>query len=662
MNHHGIAPLGQLAEASAPNKLLVLQAADADQTIRQFYLPLENDMPILLGTGRNAVVFLAATSPNPTSVANEYRAVKFLKNDIDQEYAHEAARRFFDEAEKAKKFGRLQKFFVQYDSIGFIADIDERWRRHYSVEHSRIRNAGERYEALRSHFFLQGPFYVLELCHGTIQDLLDKNLPWSAFSIYRTIAAYRESLRSASAWASRYIEQAMRAYMIDGPDLSGMSGYDILNAFKDEPDANSVRNFAVLDLFEKVTTSVRLLHAQNGTLAHRDLKPGNIFIWHAAEREEITTIGVKLADLGHVANLSQLEHGDVSLRQTWRSPGALIPGSQFFRAPEQMDLPIEVRVDVEAADRSVVVIRSRKIGDVQPGDWLSIGDFFSDLPKDENEDASLFKILAVEASADARWSRESREIYRLRLDHPVELGLIHDLQAHIIKATGYHTDGFSLGAMLYDLASGGKNPEHFYTYCLMNFTRRFARRYIANDYSIDDVLDVLMPADPATARAATMEAPLRLREKWEIVRRLFATVSVDGLISAIIELSLNGAAAPPDIQDAMRHYRFRHFHLVSDLLRDYRGVPIPRGILAIIVRCMLRDLPGCYYTSDQEVGFLSIENQRASERIHRDVLALMGQPQYQPPRSFPQILQSHLLFKLRAFALSPGSPTGSQGD
>jgi hypothetical protein len=63
MNRNGITAIDNLVEAhNSPGKLLVLKAVDADQTVRQFYLPLDGDFPIILGTGRNAVVFLAAST------------------------------------------------------------------------------------------------------------------------------------------------------------------------------------------------------------------------------------------------------------------------------------------------------------------------------------------------------------------------------------------------------------------------------------------------------------------------------------------------------------------------------------------------------------------------------------------------------------------------
>lgn len=627
---------------------LALNAVDPDRNIQRYYLPLDGDYPIILGTGRNSVVFLAATSPHHYSAANEYRAVKFLKNDIDQEYAHESARRFFDEAEKTKKFGLLASFFVHYYSKGWIGNIEQRWRLHYETDADAIENVGAPYAALRQHFFLLGPFYVIELCQGTLHDLLDKRLPWAAFSIYRHIAEYGDSLRSAKLRATDPIEELVRSYMFNGASLENLSGYDILNSFKDEPDANSIRSYAVLELFEQIALSVQLLHAQKGTLAHRDLKPGNIFVWHTAEGQQIKTVDIKLADLGHVANLAQLEHGDVSLRQTWRSPGALVPGSQFFRAPEQGELPIEVRVDVDPDDRSLVVIRSRKVGDIQPGDWLSIGDYFSDTPKSEDDDRSLFKIVAVELLGSSELPGGLHECYRLHLDRPVDLALDRDLQAHVIKSTGYHTDGFSLGAILYDLASGGKNPEHFYTYCLMNFTHGFSRLFGTDDYCIDDVLDIMALPESSVPVGRTQRASLSLDARWRIGRRLATTATADELIAAVVEALLREEGG--DAQGALRNRRFRNSYLVSDLLCDHRGVPIPRGLLAIVVRCMLRDVSGAYYMSNKEVGFLSLENQRASERIHHDVLALMSQPQYKPPRAFPQALQTNLLFKLRAFA------------
>jgi hypothetical protein len=241
-----------------------------------------------------------------------------------------------------------------------------------------------------------------------------------------------------------------------------------------------------------------------------------------------------------------------------------------------------------------------------------------------------------------------REAYQLRLDRSIKLVNDKDLQAHIIRSTGYHTDGFSLGSLLYDLASGGKNPEYFFIYCLANFTSRFSKLFEMADYRIEDVVDILYPHDPLESATSANHSGIHIREKLRIGREVLVAQNVDRLIDSILEISLN-AAGTADGKEGLKNYRYRHFHLVNDLLSDYRGVPIPKGILDVIVRCMLRDIPGSYYYCDEVFGFLSEENQRGSEKIHRDVQRLLSQPQYRLPATFPQPLQTNVLFKLRAF-------------
>lgn len=641
---------------------LAVKAIDPVGKEQEYYIHRDGDLPVVLGTGRNAVVFLARTAEDQRASAVEYRAIKFLKNDIDREYADESARRFFDEAEKTRGFGRLVGSFVRYESWGFIGALDRDWHIYYGKDADRVKNEGEEYATLQKYYFLRGPFYVVELCQGTIQDLLDKDIHWADLNAYRHIGPYQRALRSQTEAVAADVGEVGDRYMRTDVQMSGMSGYDVLNAFKDEPAANSVRNFAVLELFSKIAWTVWQLHAEDssGGLAHRDLKPGNVFLQHRADSKGFDHVSVKLSDLGYVAQTALLQSGDHSLRQTFRNPGALTPGSQFFRAPEQAELPIEVRVDVDERDPTVVFIRSSKVGDIQHGDWLSIGDYFTSQRKRSIEytdlyDPSLFKIVAVEIQLGCHAARMFQTSYKLKLEREVQLDMVRDLQAHVIRSTGFHTDGFSLGAMLYDLASGGKNPELFYTYCLMGFTSRFARLFETAQYGVGDIVDILSPAGPTIGNGAVSSESLRLKEKWQIVRHLVRSQTIDATIEAMLESSLRGADVKKDITEELRNYRFRHFHLVNDLLCDHRGVPIPRGILAVITKCMLRDIEGAYYASSRETGFVSVDNQQASQKIYQDVELLLGQPAYQLPRSFPASLQTNLLFKLRVLASPPES-------
>src|SRR5262249_17281535 len=152
-------------------------------------------------------------------------------------------------------------------------------------------------------------------------------------------------------------------------------------------------------------------------------------------------------------------------------------------APEQAELPIEVRVDVDSQNPRVACIKGSKITDIEIHDWLTLSDLFGDQTRDPDTDHSVFKILTVDYDSEYN-------VYRLELDHPVTTSKIGDLQGQITRATGFQTDGFSLGAILYDLISGGRNPELFYIYCLASYTSRFAE---GAQYSVDDVVEILAP-------------------------------------------------------------------------------------------------------------------------------------------------------------------------
>jgi hypothetical protein len=96
--------------------------------------------------------------------------------------------------------------------------------------------------------------------------------------------------------------------------------------------------------------------------------------------------------------------------------------------------------------------------------------------------------------------------------------------------------------------------------------------------------------------------------------------------------------------------------MVNDLLRDRRNVPIPRDILDIIVRCMLRGVPGSFYQRDSDRAYLTDESFEAANAIYESVMRLLGNSDYQLPRDgFPASLHQNLLFKLRSLAL-PNQP------
>jgi serine/threonine protein kinase len=700
-----------------------VRAMDQARDVYTFHLHLdEQGLPEVLGTGRNAVVFLATTTHTKDSPAAAYRAIKFVRDDVDKQYAYAIAKRFFAEADKAQRFHRLQETFVKYYGWGAVRtpdeqSVDPKGRRQdfwwegdlLGLEDQLVENDAENQKRLLDllrHFKLQGPFYVLDLCQGTLYDLLDKSTPWIKLPAY-SISTYQESLLQQSDKVAQSITDVARTYLERAP--GGRSGYGILNMFKRTPEANRLRSRAVLQIFEQVADTVAQLHRKRAAggrgqaqepLAHRDLKPGNVFFQHDATIDGLRHIKVQLSDLGYVTTPDLIQTGDATLRGGKKGAEYQAPGSQFYRAPEQAELPIEVRVDIIAGQRDRVRVRGSKIDRIDIHDWLMLSDIFSNSDLDYDlSDTNLFKIKAVETGED-----DSGAFYDLRLSSAIDTSRPEDVQAQIVRSTGFQTDGFSLGAILYDMISGGKDPQQFYIYCIVSLA--------GEAQSIQEIVNILAPAlqpDGSSEESLNLSErrlilseviqasdlddlfgriqhiafnkvefqnrpKLKPAEKFWLANEVRSAEDIDELVNRMIksELFANLPKAPnsgqqiPDesrLDKRLRSYRFRNFTKVSDLLCDRRGVPIPRDILHVIVACMVRDMEGSYYKNDRDLGYTSDFNFDAATRIHSDVLNLLSTEEYQLPKAkdgFPELLAEDLLFKLRSLALD-NKPRMSHG-
>ncbi len=192
------------------------------------------------------------------------------------------------------------------------------------------------------------------------------------------------------------------------------------------------RIFRVLDYMVPIATAIEYAHMVRDT-CHRDIKPANVLLKLPDPTLRGAQLAVKLADF----NVGKVFDADFQMSMTSIQS---VPGTLYFQSPEQETNSFELLVNVQQGSPEVEFFE----------------DFYIDIH--ENDTFSLFNRPERYPIASA-----DRQRKRLLLAQPFAEATEFNVRAKVTKAVGRPADIYSLGALLYYLASGAyANPKNLY--------------------------------------------------------------------------------------------------------------------------------------------------------------------------------------------------------
>jgi serine/threonine protein kinase len=278
------------------------------------------------------------------------------------------------------------------------------------------------------------------------------------------------------------------------------------------------RMFRVLDYMVPVASAIEYSHLIRDT-SHRDIKPANILIKLPDPTLRGSQTTVKLADF----NVGKLVDRDVDLSMTSMQS---VPGTLYFQSPEQETNTFELLVNVTQGSPEVEFFE----------------DFYIDIH--ENDAFGLFNRGERYPIASADRSRK-----KLLLAHPFNEASETNVRAKVTKAVGRPADIYSLGALLYYLASGAyANPKSLYD---------AFRKFI--EYEKRDENNTIASY---------------IDHEYRIIQNLRAPKTDEGV-----------QLAPED-----RFFTYTHY-------LDGNGELIDWAIMLVIAKAMIRNKPDSYCTS-----------------------------------------------------------------
>lgn len=457
---------------------------DAPNQTSEIYLLLSESKPIVLGTGRFAEVWLASEGPDVPN--SRLLALKFVRKDPESAVVTAVARwRFFEEmlktSQKAPRAG-----IINYFAFGTIKDsynwevldvskddinLQSEHQFFAKDEHRKLVNAiaasnSKRFagDIAKEAEDLQGEFYAMTAAHGTLEDLLLLPHDWKSNYIYRrTDTQYSHSLSQFRSDKKEQLAGLVKACLPESSRSQDRSGLAILKDLRDP----CFRNRTVLLIASRLAKALSALHsmqvAGQGYLAHRDLKLGNFLLVGGGQGEDLGNLTVTLSDLGFVGGNESVAASRMSGKLNAREASVLPPGTFPFRAPEQIQPVFEVTCTIMGSPVPSPNVRLRTFTDLEleVGDWIESPDLIFG---DEQQREKRARIENVAWNGDGLLAGRVAECtltcgVRYKKD-------VSEAKGSVIKAAGQHSDYFSLGSIVYFIATGGRNPEAFWARCV----------------------------------------------------------------------------------------------------------------------------------------------------------------------------------------------------
>jgi hypothetical protein len=284
------------------------------------------------------------------------------------------------------------------------------------------------------------------------------------------------------------------------------------------------------------------------------VKPGNFLLKQVAEQLEL-----RVSDLGFAADAQGVRDNVETVAYNPRDPGALALGTVRFRSPEAREGGGEVKFEIAspAADRRLVRM-FRPFAMVRPerGDWL------------QPVDASLLS--ASKRFARIETVKEDNRYWECALSEALaeETTPGVALQGYVLRTIDQVSDLFSLGCLVYFIASGGNDPETFYD------------KFIA---------------DPNLSATLAADSSDEVDESGPLVIAALLADDYRGWVDLVEELreaegshESRGRRFRDWFSRAVQRYTMEWIPTSTRLLRDGKGHRLSFPVLYFVVCCMLR--------------------------------------------------------------------------